>query len=91
MPHEYEDHPVTNEAIEAVVTLTVQLRSRRQSVPVEELATEAVDAIFRTCVTGTADPNAPQPMRHSSRRSDGEPIRASRFRPLHVAARQAWQ
>ena len=53
MPHEYDDHPVTNEAIEAAVTLTVELRSRRQSASIEELATEAVDFTFRTCVTGT--------------------------------------
>jgi len=39
MPDEYEDHPATNEAIEAAVTLTVELQSRRQSVSIEELAT----------------------------------------------------
>jgi hypothetical protein len=54
MPNEYEDHPITNEAIEAAVTLTVELRSRRQSVTIEELAIEAVNSTFRTCVTGTA-------------------------------------
>src|SRR4029077_4001650 len=31
MSHEYDDPPVTNEAIESAVTLTVELRSRRQS------------------------------------------------------------
>ena len=60
MSHEYDDHPVTNEAIEAAVTLTVELRSRRQSASIEELATEAVDSTFRTCVTGTAGTNAPE-------------------------------
>ena len=60
MPHEYDDHPVTNEAIEAAVTLTVELRSRRQSASIEELATEAVGSTFRTCVTGTADTNTPE-------------------------------
>jgi hypothetical protein len=60
MQHEHDDHPVTNAAIEAMVSLTVQLRSRRQSVPIEELATEVVDATFPTCVTGSADPNAPE-------------------------------
>ena len=43
MSHEYDDYPVTNEAIEAAVTLTVELRSRRQSASIEELATEAVE------------------------------------------------
>jgi hypothetical protein len=60
MQHEYEHHPVTNEAIEAAVTLTVELQSRRQSVSIEDLAIEAVDSTFRTCVTGTADTNAPK-------------------------------
>jgi hypothetical protein len=60
MPGEYEDHPATNEAIEAAVTLTVELRSRRQSVSIEELATEAVDSTFRTRVAGTAGTDAPE-------------------------------
>jgi hypothetical protein len=60
MPREYEDLPVTKEAIEAAVTLTIELRSRRQSMSIEELANEAVDSTFRTCVTGTSDTNAPE-------------------------------
>ncbi|HEY7577248.1 MAG TPA: hypothetical protein VH855_06600 [Acetobacteraceae bacterium] len=60
MPDEYEDHLTTNEAIEAAVTLTVELRSRRQSVSIEELAAEAVDSTFRTRVPGTAGTNAPE-------------------------------
>ncbi len=60
MSHEYDDHPVTNEAIEAAVTLTVELRSRRQLMSIEELATEAVGSTFRTRVTGTANMNAPE-------------------------------
>lgn len=64
MLHEYDDHPVTNEAIEAAVTLTVELRSRRQSESIEELASEAVDSTFRTCFTGTADTNAPERPAH---------------------------
>ncbi|MFL5289298.1 MAG: hypothetical protein ACJ8AW_52175 [Rhodopila sp.] len=60
MPYEYEDHPVTNEAIEAAVALTVELQSRRQSVSIEELATEAVNSTLRPYVTGTADTNAPE-------------------------------
>jgi hypothetical protein len=51
MPHEYGDHPVPSEAIKTAVTLTVELRSRRQSMSIEELATEAVGSIFRTRVT----------------------------------------
>jgi hypothetical protein len=72
MPHEYEDHPIANEAIEAAVTLTVELRSRRQSMSIEELATEAVGSTFRIRVTGTANTNAPERARAH---------RASRFRP----------
>jgi hypothetical protein len=60
MPDEYEDHPATNEAIEAAVTLTVELQSRRQSVSIEELATEAVESTFRTRVSGIAGTNAPE-------------------------------
>jgi hypothetical protein len=59
MPHQYDDHPVTNKAIETAVTLTVELRSRRQSMSIEELAIEAVGSTFRTRVTGSADTNAP--------------------------------
>ena len=66
MSHEYDDHPVTNEAIEAAVTLTVELRSRRQSASIEELATEAVDSTFRTCVTGTAGTNTPERPAHAA-------------------------
>jgi hypothetical protein len=54
MPHEYDD-PVTSDAIEAAVKLTIELRSRRQSAALDELATEAVDAVFCTCVTSAAD------------------------------------
>jgi hypothetical protein len=60
MSHEYDGHPVPNEAIEAAVTLTVALRSQRQSAPIEELATEAIATTFRTCVTGAARTNAPE-------------------------------
>jgi hypothetical protein len=57
MPHEYDD-PVTGEALEAAVTLTVELHSRRRSEPIEQLATEAVAAMFCTCVTSAADVSA---------------------------------
>jgi hypothetical protein len=66
MSHEYDNHPVTNEAIEAAVTLTVELRSRRQSASIEELATEAVDTTFRTYVTGTAGTNTPKRPAHAA-------------------------
>jgi hypothetical protein len=59
MPDEY-DQPATNGTIEAAVTLTVELRSRRQSASIEELATEAVDSTFHTRVTGTDGTNAPE-------------------------------
>jgi hypothetical protein len=54
MTHEYDD-PVTNATIERAVRLAVSLRSRRQSAPLDELVTEAVDATFCTCVTSAAD------------------------------------
>lgn len=60
MPHEYDD-PVTNEAIEEAVALTVTLISGGRSAPIDELATEAVDAVFCTCVTGAADATANGP------------------------------
>lgn len=54
MPHEYDD-PVTREALEAAVALTIDLRARRGPAPLSELAAEAVDVVFCTCVTGAAD------------------------------------
>ncbi len=66
MSRDYEDDPLTNEAIEAAVMLTIELRSRRQLASIEELATEAVDATFRTCVMGTAGTNVPERPAHSA-------------------------
>lgn len=54
MTHEYAD-PITNEAIRRAVRLAVSLRSERLSASIDELATEAVDATFCTCVTSAAD------------------------------------
>lgn len=54
MTHEYDD-PVTDEAIEAAVQLTVRMRSERRSASIEELAHEAVDTVFCTCATTAAD------------------------------------
>ena len=58
MTHEYDD-PVTNSTIERAVRLAVSLRSQRQSAPLDELVTEAVDATFCTCVTSAADACVP--------------------------------
>lgn len=58
MTHEYAD-PVTNEAIRRAVRLAVSLRSERQSASLDELAAEAVDATFCTCVTSAADACGP--------------------------------
>ena len=54
MPHEYDD-PVYAGLVEAATALTLQLRERRVSAPLEELAKEAVDGLFCTCVTSAAD------------------------------------
>jgi hypothetical protein len=54
MPHEYDD-PIDPDALEAAVARTVELRSQRQSAALSELATEAVNAVFCTCVTTAAD------------------------------------
>jgi hypothetical protein len=58
MPHEYDD-PVTVEIIEASVQLTVRLRAERRSVSLHELATEAVDTVFCSCVASAADASVP--------------------------------
>jgi hypothetical protein len=58
MTHEY-DEPITNDAIEDAVRLAVSLRSQRQSASPGELATEAVDATFCSCVTSAADACVP--------------------------------
>ena len=58
MTHEYDD-AITNGAIEGAVRLAVSLRSQRQSASPGELATEAVDATFCTCVTSAADACVP--------------------------------
>ncbi|HEY7578519.1 MAG TPA: hypothetical protein VH855_13065 [Acetobacteraceae bacterium] len=54
MPHEYDD-PIDPDALEAAIARTVELRSQRQSAALSELATEAVNAVFCTCVTTAAD------------------------------------
>jgi hypothetical protein len=54
VPHEYDD-PVYAGLVEAATVLTLQLRERRSSAPLHELAKEAVDVVFCTCVTTAAD------------------------------------
>ncbi len=54
MPHEYDD-PIYPGALEAATALTLELSSRRQTAALSELATEAVNAVFCTCVTTAAD------------------------------------
>ena len=54
MTHEYDD-PVTEDAIGNAVRLAVELQSKDHSVTLVKLATEAVNTVFCTCVTGAAD------------------------------------
>lgn len=54
MTHEYDD-PVRNGMIESAVQLAVRLRSQQRSVALEELAAQAVDTVFCSCVTDAAD------------------------------------
>lgn len=54
MTHEYDD-PVTEDVIETAVRLTLRLRAQGGSSSLRELAAEAVDTVFCTCVTGAAD------------------------------------
>ena len=54
MPHEYDD-AIYADVIDVAIALTLELRSRRQSVALSVLAAEAVDALFCTCVTTAAD------------------------------------
>ncbi len=58
MPHEYDD-PISNDAVEDAVRLAASLRARRPSASAAKLATEAVDAMFCTCVTTAADACVP--------------------------------
>ena len=54
MTHEYDD-PVTEDVIEAAVRLTMQRSPRDNVARLQAVATEAVDTVFCTCVTGAAD------------------------------------
>lgn len=54
MTHEYDD-PVTKERVEAAVQLVARLQSDRYAAPLDELAIEAVDTVFCTCITSAAD------------------------------------
>ena len=96
MSHEHDDHPVTHEAIETAVTLTVELRSRRQSASIEELAAEAVDSTFHIYVTGTAGTNAPERPAHAAliaevgRRAHTRIAMAASDNPVDVASEQSF-
>jgi hypothetical protein len=96
MSHEHDDPAVTHDAIEAAVTLTVGLRSRRQSASIEELATEAVDSTFRTCATGAAGTNAPERPAHAAliadvgRRAHTRIAMAAPDNPVDVASGQSF-
>lgn len=54
MSHEY-DEPIYAGLIEAATRLTLQLRSYQDNASLRELAAQAVDALFCTCVTSAAD------------------------------------
>jgi hypothetical protein len=58
MTHEYDD-PVTNDGIASAVQLVIALRSQQQFARVDELATQAVDTIFCTCVTSAEGVRVP--------------------------------
>jgi hypothetical protein len=55
MTHEYDD-PVTKERVEAAVQLVARLQSDRHAAPLDELAIEAVDTVFCTCITSARMP-----------------------------------
>ena len=54
MPNEYDD-PVHPNAIESAIALTIKLGAQLQYPAATELARQAVDAVFCTCVTTAAD------------------------------------
>jgi hypothetical protein len=54
MSHEYDD-PITASAINTAVSMALRLLAQRRAVPLDEIAEEAVDAAFCSCVTVSAD------------------------------------
>jgi hypothetical protein len=54
MSHEYDD-PITALAIDTAVSMALRLHAQRRAVPLDEVAREAVDAAFCSCVTLPAD------------------------------------
>ena len=54
MPNEYDD-PVYSNAIASAVALTLELAARYPCQVTDEVARQAVDAVFCTCVTTASD------------------------------------
>jgi hypothetical protein len=54
MPNEYDD-PVHANAIASAVALSIELAAQYRSLSADELAQQAVDLVFCTCVTSAAD------------------------------------
>lgn len=54
MPNEYDD-PVHPNALASAVSLTIELAAQYRSLTVDEVAQQAVDTVFCTCVTTAAD------------------------------------
>lgn len=54
MPNEYDD-PVHPTAIASAVALTIELAAQFRHLPADEVARQAVDTVFCTCVTTAAD------------------------------------
>ena len=54
MPNEYDD-PVHPNAIASAVSLTIKLAAQHRFMPADEVARQAVDIVFCTCVTTAAD------------------------------------
>ena len=54
MPNEY-DNPVHPNAIASAVSLTIELAAQFRHLAPDEIARQAVDTVFCTCVTTAAD------------------------------------
>ena len=59
MSHEYDD-PITALAIGTAVSTVLRLLAQRRDVPLDEIAREAVDAAFCSCVTLPGDASSGQ-------------------------------
>lgn len=54
MSHEYDD-PITALAIDTAVSIALRLHAQKPAVPLDNVATEAVEVAFCHCVTRAAD------------------------------------